>query len=350
MSLTSRRAGRGNDGEPGRERLLRLIDAFEKVRVLAVVDLVADQFIYGQMSRVSREAPVLILDYDETRLVPGGGANAVNNIAALGGQALTIGLVGKDRAGKELLSQLRKARVDVGAVARDASYTTPTKTRILAGGVHSTKQQVVRIDRKTGVTLDDALSKHMDDAVKDFLPTSHVVMVSDYDYGLITPAFGNSLARRAASLRKPSVVDSRSSILSYSGFTSATPNEPEVEAALDVSIGLDDATLERAGRKMLGKLRAEALLLTRGSDGMVLFEPRRPIRRIDIYGSDEVADVTGAGDTVISAYTLALGAGATFYEAARLANYAGGIVVMKRGTATVSREELSEAVQTDLPG
>jgi rfaE bifunctional protein kinase chain/domain len=327
-----------------------LIDDFDKVAVLAAVDLVADQFIYGQISRVSREAPVLILDYDETRLVPGGGANAVNNIAALGGRALAIGLVGKDKAGTELLNALRKAGVDVSAVLGEPSYTTPTKTRILAGGVHSTKQQVVRIDRTTRVTLSRGVSRHMDDAVKEFLPKSKAVMVSDYDYGLITPPFGNALARRAAALRQKAVLDSRSSLMSYSGFATATPNEPEVEAALDVAIGLDEPTLERAGRKVLRKLGAEALLLTRGSDGMALFESKRKTRFIDIYGRDEVADVTGAGDTVISAYTLALGSGATYLEAAWIANYAGGIVVMKRGTATVSREELAEAVRSDLRG
>ena len=330
-----------------KDRLLELIDAFSNVRVLCAVDLVADEYVYGQISRVSREAPVLILDYDETRIVPGGGGNAVNNIAALGGRPSAIGMVGKDPAGRDLIAALRKSKVDVTAVRRDPDYRTPAKTRILAGGIHSGKQQVVRIDRKTRVSITREIDKHLDSAVKDLLPRADVVMVSDYDYGLITPDFGNALARRTASLRKQAVLDSRYSILSYSGFTSATPNEPEVEAALGIAIGHDDATLENAGRKLMAKLRARALLMTRGKDGMALFEPRRATRHIPIYGSDAIADVTGAGDTVISAYTLALGAGASFHEAAVLANYAGGIVVMKRGTATVSREELADAVRAD---
>ena len=330
-----------------KDRLLELIDAFSKVRVLCAVDLVADEYVYGQISRVSREAPVLILDYDETRIVPGGGGNAVNNIAALGGRPSTIGVVGKDPAGRDLVAALRRSKVDVTAVLREPDYHTPTKTRILAGGVHAGKQQVVRIDRKTRVSVTPEVNKHLDGAVKDLLPRADVVMVSDYDYGLITPDFGNALARRAASLRKQAVLDSRYSILAYSGFASATPNEPEVEAALGVSIGNDDAKLEDAGRKLMTKLRVQALLMTRGKDGMALFEPRRATQHIPIYGSDAIADVTGAGDTVISAYTLALGAGASFHEAAVLANYAGGIVVMKRGTATVSRVELADAVRTD---
>ena len=330
-----------------RDRLLALIDRLAKVRVLCFVDLIADEYIYGQISRVSREAPVLILDYDDTRVVPGGGGNAVNNLAALGGRAIAVGIVGKDQAGREVLASLRKANVnvDVSAVRRDGAYRTPVKTRILAGGVHAAKQQVVRIDRKTRVKPTKDIARHLDSALKKFLPKADVVMVSDYDFGLITPEFGNALARRAASMRKPAVLDSRYSILSYTGFTSATPNEPEVEAALGVRIGHDAATLERSGRRLLKKLRAESLLITRGKDGMALFERRRPTRHIPIFGTDAIADVTGAGDTVISAYTLALGAGASFAEAAMLANYAGGIVVMKRGTATVSRQELADAVR-----
>ncbi|HXV62610.1 MAG TPA: PfkB family carbohydrate kinase [Vicinamibacteria bacterium] len=329
---------------PSRERLLEIVAAFERVRVLAFVDLVADEYVYGQISRVSREAPVLILDYDETRLVPGGGANALNNMATLGGRPIAVGVVGRDLPGRELLSQLRAAGADVTAVRTMASYKTPTKTRILAGGLHSTKQQVVRIDRKTRVERDRDLERHLDEAVRELLPEADVLLVSDYDYGLMTPELGNALARRAASLRKRTVLDSRFALHRYTGFTSATPNEPEVEAALGVRIGNDQATLERSGRKLLDKMRTRALLVTRGKDGMALFEPRRPVRYVPIYGTDDVADVTGAGDTVTSAFSLALGAGATFFEAAVLANYAGGIVVMKRGTATVSREELADAI------
>ena len=328
-----------------RGRLLALVDAFEGVRVLAVVDLVADEYIYGRTSRVSREAPVLILDYDDSRIVPGGGANAVHNIAALGGCPEAVGVVGTDGAGRELLAQLRRKKVGVTGIRRARGYQTPTKTRILAGGLHSVKQQVVRIDRKMQVETGRENKKHFEGAIREFLPKADVVMLSDYDCGSITPELGNSIARRAAALRKASVLDSRFSLLSYLGFTSATPNESEVEAALGVRIGHDQESLERSGRKLLGRLRASAVLLTRGRDGMALLERRKRTKLIPIHGTDEVTDVTGAGDTVISAYTLAIGAGASFYEAALIANVAGGIVVMKRGTATVSREELADAIR-----
>lgn len=332
---------------PSRSRLLELIDSFERVSVLAVVDLVADEYVYGRISRVSREAPVLILDYDSTETVPGGGANAVNNLAALGGRPLTVGVVGKDAAGQALLGALRRARIDTRAIAREAGYSTPTKTRILAGGVHSTKQQVVRIDRRTRLRLGAKTRRALEERIVERLSRAHTIMVSDYGYGFITPELGGMLSRRAASLRKPAILDSRYAILAYPGFAAATPNEPEVEAALGATIDNDNAVLERAGRVLLRRLRSQAVLVTRGGKGMSLFESRRPVRHIPIYGSDEVADVTGAGDTVISTFTLAVGAGASFLEAALLANYAGGIVVMKRGTATATREELADAVRGD---
>ncbi len=333
---------------PSRSRLLELVDRFEKVHVLAFVDLVVDEYIYGEISDVSREAPVLILKYDRTRKIPGGGANAINNITALGGRPLTVGLVGKDSAGRELLKLLREAGVKTSTIERHPEYRTPTKTRILAGGVHSSKQQVVRIDRATHVNADRAVRSYLSQSLAELLPKSDVVMVSDYGYGLVTPEFGQSLSRRAAAMRKLAILDSRFDILSYSGFASATPNEPEVETALGVSIGNDEDVLERSGRQLLRRLRSPSVLITRGSKGMALFERRRPTEHLPVFGTDEVADVTGAGDTVISTFSLAMGAGATYYEAALLANYAGGVVAMKRGTATVSREELAIAVSSDL--
>lgn len=333
--------------EPSKRRLLDLVERFERVKVLAVVDLVADEYVFGRISRVSREAPVLILDHDRTQLVPGGGANAVANIKSLGGRPLTVGLVGKDASGRELLAGFRRSGISTSAILRRPAYQTPTKTRILAGGAHSTKQQVVRIDRNNHVNSAGNIRRELERAVMELLPKADVVMVSDYGYGLISPELGRSLARRAAALRKLAILDSRYHILDYPGFAAATPNEPEVEAALGLEMGNDEALLERAGRQMLRKLRGQAVVMTRGSKGMMLFEHRRPTCRIPVFGTDEVADVTGAGDTVISTFTLALGAGATFYEAALLANYAGSIVVMKRGTATASRQELAAVVGSD---
>lgn len=332
-------------------RLLTLLDAFGSKRVLIVGDLLADEFIYGEVSRVSREAPVLILKYDTTAVVPGGAGNAANNVAALGAKALLAGMVGADPEGKRLLASFPKA-VDVRQVVRARHYRTPVKTRILAGGVHSAKQQVVRIDRETGWPLTSDISDAFAGKLTPALAECDAVLLSDYGSGLVTPDLALAV-RRAIEARTPRrvvpiIVDSRYRLLEYKGLTACTPNESEVEQALGITIDDDQETLEQAGRTLLRRTGMQAVLITRGSRGMALFQPKQPTVHITIFGSDEVADVTGAGDTVIATLTTALASGATFEEAARLANFAGGIVVMKRGTATVSQQELRAAISGNI--
>lgn len=325
----------------------RLIARMRHARVVVVGDLIADQFISGRVSRVSREAPVLILQYDDTTIVPGGAGNAAANIAALGARVDVVGLVGRDDEGRRLLKAL-PARANVRRVVRAAGTATTVKTRILAGGVHSAKQQVVRID-KAAPPVTPALRKRVQAALIRAAKGADAIIVSDYGSHVVTPAMVQA-ALRGAGRRKPLVlVDSRYAMLSFAGMTATTPNESEVEAQLGVTIGDDGQALERAGRALLKKTRATAVLITRGSRGMALFQRGQPTEHIPIVGSDEVADVTGAGDTVIATFTLALAAGASFSQAAHLANHAGGIVVMKRGTATVSRLELAASVAAVEP-
>ena len=328
------------------DRLLALIDEFAGIRVAVVGDLLADEFIYGRISRVSREAPVLILDYDATEILPGGAGNAAGNVAALGGAPVAIGLAGSDETGRRMIAAMRP-RVDVSGIVRPRGYRTPTKTRILAGGVHSAKQQVVRIDRAPVNVLSDADRRAIAARLVREARRCDALLVSDYGSGLVTPsmvATAQKLFKSPGKRQAPVLVDSRYALLRYRGMTTCTPNEPEVEQLLGVRIGENGRVLEKAGRELLTRTRAGAVLITRGSRGMALFEPDRPTVHIPIFGSDQIADVTGAGDTVIATMTLALAAGGTFEEAARLANYAGGLVVMKRGTATVSADELRRAV------
>jgi D-glycero-beta-D-manno-heptose-7-phosphate kinase len=311
-------------------------------------DIVADEFVYGRVARVSREAPVLILEYDSTQIVPGAGGNAANNVAALGGRAVLAGVVGRDEPGRRLAAALDK-RVDHRRVVRAANHHTPVKTRILAGGIHSAKQQVVRIDRAVNGAVTRDTRALFERRTFDAAMKSDAVLVSDYGSGLVTPAF---VAKLRAALRReshaiPILVDSRYRVLDYRDLTACTPNESEVEHALGVRINDDLAVLERAGRKLLQQTGMKAVLITRGGRGMALFVPDTPTVHIPIFGSDEIADVTGAGDTVMATMTLALATGTTFEAAARLSNYAGGIVVMKRGTATASAEEIRRAVRTD---
>ena len=330
-------------------RLLDLIAAARGKRVVVLGDLIADEFVSGRISRVSREAPVLILEYDKTEIVPGGAGNAAHNVATLGGAMTLVALAGRDEPGRRVLASF-PSRVDRRAITRPAGYHTPVKTRILAGGVHSAKQQVVRVDRFTREPITEAWRAQWMRAAAKALRQADAVLVSDYGSGLLSPQVVTALVAPLAARRVPVLVDSRYDLLRYRGLTACTPNESEVEHALDVTIGDAPRVLERAGRAILKRTRMHAVLVTRGSRGMALFEHGTPTTHIPIYGSDEIADVTGAGDTVMATLTLALAAGASMADAARLANYAGGLVVMKRGTATVSARELASAVTRDLGG
>lgn len=333
------------------DRLLSLVDDFAGIRVAVFGDLLVDEFIYGQISRVSREAPVLILEYDSTEIVPGGAGNAANNVAALGGSAISIGVTGQDEPGRRLVEAMH-TRIDVRNIVTHRGMTTPTKTRILAGGVHSAKQQVVRVDRAPRQHLTEEVRKAVERRLFAVLGRCDALLVSDYGTGLVTPSLvarAQKVLRGPGTRHPPVLIDSRYSLLKFRRMTTCTPNESEVEQLLGVRIGENGRVLEKAGRELLDQTRAGSVLITRGSRGMALFEPDRPTVHIPIFGSDQIADVTGAGDTVIATMTLALAAGGTNAEAARLANYAGGLVVMKRGTATVSADELKQAIRSD-PG
>jgi len=339
MSKVSKEAG----------RLRKIIEAFPRTTVTVLGDMVADEFVFGEISRVSREAPVLILKHRERTVVPGGGANAVNNLADLGVNVLPVGIVGNDDPGRLLLRSFRHKRIPVTGILRSKSQTTVTKTRILAGMTHTWRQQVVRIDREPETGPDSHMTRELALAAREYLRASDALLVSDYGYGAATPEIVNFLRGKSGSNSVPVVLDSRHRMLEFSGITAATPNEPEVEEALDVRVGQDWNALCTAGAEIIARMKLKSLIITRGRDGLVAFSGTHKPQSIPIFGSDQVTDVTGAGDTVIATFTAALAAGATTEEAAHLANYAGGIVVMKRGTATVSQQELLEAVDKAPP-
>ena len=326
-------------------RLEAIVRGFRGRRVLVLADLVADEFVYGKVERISREAPVLILRHDTTDVRLGGGANAVHNIRTLGARPLAFGLLGADAHGKRLRALLREKGISGGFVLRADGYATPVKARILAGRAHSTKQQVVRLDRYQPLAARSGARRELERRLRAFRGRVDGVLVSDYGCGLLDAALVRAALAFARERKVPVTVDSRFGLLRFRGMTAVTPNEPEVEEALGVTIGHDRRKLESAGRELLQRLACKAVLVTRGSDGMTLFERGRPPLHIPVHGSDQVADVTGAGDTVIATFTLALASGASPEEAARLANYAGGIVVMKHATATVSADELLAAVR-----
>ncbi|HVA00240.1 MAG TPA: bifunctional ADP-heptose synthase [Terriglobia bacterium] len=328
-----------------RSSLLSVIRRFSRQHIVVLGDMVADEFVYCEITRVSREAPVLILRQRERKILPGGGANAVNNLADLGAHVTPAGAVGADDAGDALLQFFKEKDVSTRGILRVRGYITPTKSRILGGLTHWQRQQIVRIDREPSPDGRQELRKRLRQLVAPWLNRAQGLLVSDYGYGATSAAEVETLRPRANRRRLPLVIDSRYDLAAYTQVTALTPNEPEVEAVFGKPIGNDLELLFELGHLMLQSQSLQALLITRGRDGMVLFEAGRKPQVIPVFGSDQAVDVTGAGDTVVAVFTLALAAGASFAHAALMANCAGGLVVMKRGTATVSAQELKEAIR-----
>jgi rfaE bifunctional protein kinase chain/domain len=329
-----------------------IVERFAGKRIVLFGDFVADEFQFGEISRVSREAPVLILRHRGTQLVPGGGANAGNNLAALGAKVVPVTVVGEDRAGKALIEYFTAIGADTSGILSDKNWATPTKTRFLAGWAHTVAQQVLRVDREPGQPPSEKVRSRVSAKLKVKLKSAAGLAISDYGFGIASPTV---VAAAISSLRANSVItlDARYKLDAYAhcGITAATPNEAELEALHHTVIGRDERELERCGRATTKNMALQSLLVTRGKDGMALFERnRRRLTHIPVHGSNQAVDVTGAGDTVLAAFTLAMAAGGSALEAAQIANIAGGLVVMKRGTATVSRGELLEAIRTEASG
>jgi len=331
--------------------LAEVVERFEGKRIVILGDFVADSFQYGNITRVSREAPVLILRHRETRILPGGAANATNNFAELGARVLPVTAVGDDAAGDWLVHTFREMKIDVSGILRIKGGITPTKTRFLAGWAHTVGQQVLRVDYEPHSQITESHRKKILDLLRVKLRKADAFAISDYGFGLATP----EMVRQALSREKrhiPVSLDSRYQLSAFrrSGVTAATPNEAEMEALYNTTIGQDMSELEQRGRETLKGMKLNSLVITRGKDGMAVFQPSQQTVHIPVHGSDQAVDVTGAGDTVLAAYTLGLASGASPVEAAHIANIAGGLVVMKRGTATVSRNELLEAIRRSASG
>ena len=331
--------------------LAEYVEQFSSKTVVLFGDFVADEFEFGEISRVSREAPVLILRHRETQLVPGGGANAANNFADLGARVLPVTIVGDDRNGNALIAYFRAKKVDVTRIISLKEWSTPTKTRFLAGWAHTVGQQVLRVDREPEQALPSQAHSKLRKNLLAATKGADALAISDYGFGVATPALALAVsAKRKTTI--PVTLDARRQLHAYARaqITTATPNEAELEAQHHTTIGQDLAELARAGHATLSTMKLNALLVTRGRHGIALFESGKRLTHIPVHGSDQSVDVTGAGDTVLATYTLALACGASALEAAHIANIAGGLVVMKRGTATVTREELLGAIQGEVAG
>lgn len=321
------------------DRLFSLLNHFDRPRILVIGDLTLDEFLTGQVERLSREAPVLILRHETTQQIPGGGANTAYNIAKLGGNVKVAGLVGKDDQGDALESIFKAADIDTKGMIRDRDRPTVTKTRISGHARQSVTQQIVRIDRKSDQIPDESIQQQLADYIQSQLSEVDAVVFSDYGEGVMTPP-----VIKAGLLHSQVIVDAQKALHRYAGATLFTPNLPEAELAVGYSI-YDATTLQQAGNDLLDFTQASQILITRGEEGMSLFDSPDSQQRIPAFNRTDVFDVTGAGDTVVAALTLSLCAGASFWEAAVLGNLAASIVVRQFGTATTTTTEMKEALQ-----
>lgn len=331
----------------GSQALSRLIRRFPSLRAAVIGDLIVDEYVYGRTARVSREAPVLILRYQDTQATLGGAGNTAHNVACLGAKVVPIGVVGLDPAGESLTRRMKALGMDVSCLVRTRNIRTITKTRILAGGLHTSVQQVIRIDREPEPGLPAPLERFIFRALERVWKRVDVVIVSDYGYGVVGEAVTAWLNQKTRGRGPLVFVDAQKDLLRFRHCAAVTPNEPEVEEALDVKLRTrDDVVL--AGRALIEKCGHRCVVITRGRKGMVVVEQdRRPVF-LDIYGTDEVADVTGAGDTVVATLGLAVAAGGSWADSAKLANMAAGIVVTKSGTVPITIQELRKATGARL--
>ncbi|NEO26395.1 MAG: D-glycero-beta-D-manno-heptose-7-phosphate kinase [Kamptonema sp. SIO4C4] len=330
------------DLETAQPQLLQYLNSFQTPKILVIGDLTLDEFLTGQVERLSREAPVLILRHELTQQIPGGGANAVYNLAKLGATVKVVGLVGKDAQGDALRELFQDAGIDTQGMLVDPSRPTVTKTRIAGHARQSVTQQIVRVDRKSDQLPQLDIQMQLAEIINAQLSQVDAVVCSDYGEGVLTAP-----VIEAALQHERVVVDTQKALHRYQGATVFTPNLPEAEQAVGYPVQ-DDTFLQQAGQDLLKLTQAQQMLITRGEEGMSLFSAQGTVQHIPAFNRTDVFDVTGAGDTVVAALTLALCAGASFWEAAILGNLAASIVVRQFGTATTSVTEMQEALATLL--
>jgi rfaE bifunctional protein kinase chain/domain len=316
-------------------------DVFPRKRIAIVGDLVADQFLNGTISRVSREAPVFILRHEETITLPGAAANAAANVASLGGVPILIGLCGEDENGIRLRRKLAEFGVESVDMVCDRSQTTTTKVRVLAGQNYAARQQVIRIDYENSSPVLPELQQQLRENLITAGREADAIIISDYGCGTVSAEVYETAKMISKQKGIPLIVDSRYRLSEFSKASTATPNREEVEKILGRNFSVDDCS------ELRERLDYEALLVTNGNEGMLLVEKDSAPLQIAAVGSKEPVDVTGAGDTVIAAYALGLASGLSYADAARIANHAGGIVIMKKGTAVVTSRELLDSLTSN---
>lgn len=318
-----------------------LVEQFRGRKIAVVGDIIADVYVYGMPYKLSREAPVVVIKYEEEAIWPGSAGNTIHNLLSLGAHVFPLGFIGSDEAGEKLSACFSAfPGVETDCLIRHPGKTV-TKTRILAGDTHTSKQQVIRIDRENDRPVSEEARQALKKRLAEIAPSIDGLILSDYEYGTIDDEI-ITMARRLAG-EKVVVGDSWHNLSQFKGFTLITPNESEAYALAGLDDRRDD--IDEAGKRILERIGVKAALVTRGNRGMSLFLADGATHHIPISGSDEVIDVTGAGDTVAAAVTLALASGIDFYTSCMIANHAAGVVVMKRGTAVVTLDELRKVIE-----
>ena len=328
-----------------KEKLVSYITKLRQPTVLVIGDLAMDEMIYGDAERISREAPVLILQHSYTKHILGGASNAAHNVSTLNGNEVSvIGVMGEDYQAGQLIETFKEAGIDTRYVIKDKTRKTTTKTRISGSISTSITQQIVRLDRQTNSPISEKTEEKVLRNIEKAIPHHDAVILSDYHIGTLTPRIINRSIELANKYNKIIVVDAQRNLQNYKNVTSMTPNLPDTQKSVGFDI-IDEKTLQRAGDKLLFDTEAKFILITCGADGMFVAEPNKKYTKIPVFNKSEVFDVTGAGDTVTAVYTLALAAGADAVYAALIGNVAASLVVRQFGCATTTVEELLEAVE-----
>ena len=328
-----------------KEELLKGIENLSKPSVLVIGDMAIDEMIYGSTDRISREAPVLILKHYNTKIILGAASNAAHNIASLnGGKVSVIGTYGKDYYASILINTFKEANINTDYMVEDETRATTVKTRISGSCSQSVTQQIVRIDRETNKPISKEIEKKIIMQMEKAIPLHNAVILSDYNIGLLTENVISKAIELCKKHNKIIVVDSQKDLDRFKGVTSMTPNQPDSEKFVGFYIK-DTETLEKAGKEILKKTKADSVLITLGDDGMALFEKNGKFEKIPVFNKTDVFDVTGAGDTVVATYTLAMAAGLNKKNAAIIGNIAASIVIRYFGCATTTQEELKQALE-----
>lgn len=325
-----------------KNKINSIIQNLHKGRVLVIGDFAIDEMVYGQTHRLSREAPVLILRHNHTKIILGAASNAAHNISALNsGKVSAVGVYGEDYHGPVLIDAMKSAGIDVSGMITDASRPTTTKTRISGMATQSVTQQIVRIDREMTTEVTGETEQEIIDIINERTPHCDAVLLSDYGIGMMTPAVIKAAIDAANRYGKFVAVDAQKDLTRFQNVTVLTPNQPDAEKTLGYELTSFDA-LMRGGKELLERTNAEMVLITRGGEGMSLFEKNGNVSHIPVFNKTDVFDVTGAGDTVVASFILALCAGATGTEAGIIGNLAASIVIRHFGCAITSREELQD--------